>query len=135
MDGPALRQRDLDGVEQCAAIAAGVPIAEVERRAAAAGHHESNAVANMMIEAEAVGTADELDAMTTNDVEVLRLPLAKATFGLGRVMTAQMGWGMQEHDAVRLARRGESLVEETKCLRAGACRVGWRRVPEVACLP
>jgi hypothetical protein len=52
-------------MEERAAIApAGVAVAQLQRGTSAAGHDELHAVADMLIEAESVGTADQPDVMT-----------------------------------------------------------------------
>src|SRR5215217_1372550 len=94
VDGAALGERDLDGMKQRIPIAARVAVAEVKRGPSTARHHEADVVVDVMVEAETVGAADQLDVVTADRVQELRLALAEAAFGLGRVVTVQMRWSM-----------------------------------------
>ena len=69
---------------------AGHAVAQVQGGASAPGHHEADAVADVVIEAEPVGTADQPDVVTPNDVQELRLALLKAALWLRRVVAVQM---------------------------------------------
>ena len=94
-DGGVVGERDLDGVEERAAVATGIAVAEVQRGASAARHHEADAVADVVVETEAVGAADQLDVVTTDDVEELRLALREAALGLRRVVSVEMRRGVE----------------------------------------
>jgi hypothetical protein len=95
VDGGSFGERDLDRVEERAAVATGVAVAEVERGASAARHHKAGAVADMVVEAQAVGAAHQLDVVTADDVVELRLSLAEAAFGLRRVVSVEMWWSVE----------------------------------------
>src|SRR5918992_3570308 len=134
--GTALAERDFYGVEERTPIAAlGVAVAQVQRGASAAAHDEADAVVDMMIEAETVGAADQLDVMMANDVQELGLTLAKAAFRLRCVVAVEMRWGVQEHHAVRLGRRRERVVEEPQRFDGWARGVRRGGVSELAALP
>src|SRR3954471_18303672 len=79
--------------------------------------------------------ADQPDAVAADDVEELGLALAKPAFRLRGIVTAQVGWRVQQHDPVGLGRRGERLVQVRERLDARARRVRRRRVTEVAGVP
>src|SRR5215217_1305859 len=95
VDGGIFGERDLDGMEERAAVATGVAVAEVQRRASAARHHEADAVADVVVEAEAVRAADQLDVVTAEDVEELRLSLTEAALGLRREVSVEMRRGVE----------------------------------------
>jgi AraC-like DNA-binding protein len=119
--------RDLDGMEQRATIAAGgVAIARVQRGASAARHDKSNAVVDMVIEAQAVGAAHQSNAMTADDVQDLARSCGMSTSAFHRNFHAVTALSpIQFQKQIRLQKSRLLLLNGTDDVATAGYRVGY----------